>query len=226
MSKILLEDLKGNISKKAIDQLKKAIVIYDNELAKQSVKKLISDKIDPLKIIKTMTDVIRLVGDAYGDGKLFLPDLVGASDVMSAAMPMVEKALKEAGIKRKGLGKIVLGTVFGDIHSIGKTMVGTLLTAEGFTVFDIGINISANKFIEAIKKYNPDILAMSALLTTTSSEQKKVISILAKEGLRKKTKVMVGGGAVTRKFAEDIGADGYESTAPGAAKLARRLIKD
>jgi len=224
MSEITLEDVSVSSSKEAIDQLRKAIVIYDRELAKDSAKKLISDKVNPLKVIKAMTEAIKLIGDAYGEGKLFLPDLVGASDAMSAAMPIMEEELKKTGTERKGLGSVVLGTVFGDIHSIGKTMVGTMLTAEGFTVHDIGINISAEKFIEAVKTYRPDILAMSALLTTTASEQKKVMTILEKEGLRKKIKVMVGGGAVTREFANSIGADGYDSTAPGAAKLAKRLI--
>jgi len=224
MSEITLEDVCGSTSNKAIAQLRKAIVIYDGELAKDSAKKLISDKVNPLKVIEAMTEAIKLIGDAYGEGKLFLPDLVGASSAMSVAMPIVEEELKKTGTKREGLGSIVLGTVFGDIHSIGKTMVGTMLTAEGFTVHDIGINVSAEKFIEAVKTYKPNILAMSALLTTTASEQKKVMAILEKEGLRKKIKVMIGGGAVTREFAKSIGADGYDSTAPGAAKLAKRLI--
>ncbi|GAG85589.1 unnamed protein product [marine sediment metagenome] len=224
MSKITLEDIRVNPSKEAIDQLRKAIVIYDRELAKDSAKKLISDKVNPLKVIKVMIEAIKLIGDAYEEGKLFLPELVGASDAMSAAMPIAEEELKKTGTKGESLGSVVLGTVFGDIHSIGKTMVGTMLTAEGFTVHDIGTNAKAEKFIEAVKTYNPNILAMSALLTTTASEQKKVMSVLEKEGLREKVKVMVGGGAVTREFAKSIGADGYDSTAPGAAKLAKRLI--
>lgn len=224
MGKATLEEISGSTSKKNIDKLRKAIVIYDRELAIESVKKLILEKVDPLKIIESMTEVIKLVGHSYSEDKLFLPDLVGASDVMSAAMPIVEEVIKKTGAKIKSMGNIVLGTVFGDIHSIGKIMVGTMLIAEGFTVYDIGINVSAEKFIEAVKKFKPDILAMSALLTTTANEQKRVISTLDKEGLRKKVKVMVGGGAVTKEFAENIGADGYDPTAPGAAKLARRLI--
>jgi len=224
MSKATLEEISGSTSKKNIDKLRKAIAIYNRELAIKSVKKLILEKVDPLKIIESMTEVIKLVGDSYSEDKLFLPDLVGASDAMSAAMPIVEEVIKKTGAKIKSMGNIVLGTVFGDIHSIGKIMVGTMLIAEGFTVYDIGINVSAEKFIEAVKKFKPDILAMSALLTTTANEQKRVISTLDKEGLRKKVKVMVGGGAVTKEFAENIGADGYDPTAPGAAKLARRLI--
>lgn len=103
-------------------------------------------------------------------------------------------------------------------------MVCTLLTAEGFEVHDLGVNIKAEEFLEATKKYNADILAMSALMTMTASEQKKVIEYLKKEGLRVKVKIMVGGGAITEEFAKDVGADGYDPTAPGAVKLARELI--
>ena len=202
----------------------KAIASYDKELAKDSMKKLILNKFEPLKIADAMTQVLKLIGDAYGEGKLFLPELVGASDVMSAVMPMVEEVIKKTGGKRESSGIVVIGTVFGDIHTIGKTLVVTMLIAEGFIVYDLGVNISANKFIKAVKVQKPGILAMSALLTTTASEQKKVIDTLVKEGLREKVKIMIGGGAVTEEFAKSIGADGYDSTAPGAAKLARRLI--
>jgi len=122
------------------------------------------------------------------------------------------------------LGTVVIGTVYGDIHNIGKNMVASLLTAEGFSVHDLGINVTAEQFMEAIRKYKANILAMSALLTTTAIEQRKVIETLRKEGMRERLKVMVGGGAITQDFADSIGADGYAPTAPGAAKLARRLI--
>ncbi len=219
-----IEDIKNILSENPLEELKRSLVIYDKELAINSVKKLIMEKITPKIILETMTEVIRLIGNAYEEDLLFLPDLVGASATMSAAMPFVENEIKKTGNKVDSLGVIVLGTVLGDVHSIGKQMVGTMLVAEGFTVYDIGIDISAQKFIDAIKTYNADMLAMSALLTTTAYEQKKVISILEKEGLRERIKVMVGGGAVTEEFACSIGADGYDPTAPGAAKLARKLI--
>ena len=145
--------------------------------------------------------------------------------VLGVSRNASEEEIKNSGQKIKSLGIVVLGTVLGDVHSIGKQMVGTMLQAEGFTVHDIGIDVSAEKFINAIKIYDADILAMSALLTTTAFEQKKVMSTLVKEGLREKIKIMVGGGAVTEDFAKSIGADGYDPTAPGAAKLARKLIE-
>jgi len=207
-----------------LENLKKAITEYDNEKAIGSAKKVVEEKINPIKALDAMTEAIRKVGDGFGRGELWLPDLVGAADAMSSAMPIIEEEIKRTGAKRKSLGTIVAGTVFGDIHSIGKTMVCTLLVAEGFEVYDLGVNIKAEEFLEAIKKYNADILAMSALMTMTASEQKKVIEYLEKEGLRDKTKIMVGGGAITEEFAKDVGADGYDPTAPGAVKLARKLI--
>ena len=119
---------------------------------------------------------------------------------------------------------MVIGTVFGDIHNIGKDMVCTLLIAQGFEVHDLGVNVPAEKFITAINEHNANILALSALLTTTASEQRKIIDHLNKSGVRKNVKIMVGGGAITSSFADDIGADGYEPTAPGAVTLARRLV--
>jgi len=115
-------------------------------------------------------------------------------------------------------------TVKGDIHDIGKNMVATLLTIDGFTVHDLGVNVSAEQFIERLKNNKVDILAMSALLTMTSREERRVIDTLREEGIRDKVKIMVGGGTITQEFADDIGADGYDSTAVGAVKLAKRLI--
>lgn len=211
-------------SNEILEKLKKAITEYDNEKAIGSAKKVVEEKINPIKALDAMTEAIRKVGDGFGRGELWLPDLVGAADAMLSAMPIIEEEIKRTGAKRESLGTIVAGTVFGDIHSIGKTMVCTLLVAEGFEVYDLGVNIKAEEFLKAIKKYNADILAMSALMTMTASEQKKVIEYLEKEGLRDKIKIMVGGGAITEEFAKDIGADGYDPTAPGAVKLARKLI--
>ncbi len=119
---------------------------------------------------------------------------------------------------------MILGTVFGDIHNIGKTMVGALLTAHGFKVIDVGTNVTSAQFVEAVKENQPDILAMSALLTTTAVEQAKVIETLKEEGLRDQVKVIVGGGAITPEFAAQIGADGYRATAPEAVDLAVELV--
>lgn len=212
------------MSVEIIENLKKAILEYDSEAAANWAKKAVQEKMDPNEALRAMTEAIREIGNGFGAGELFLPDLVGAADAMSAATPVIDEELQRVGAKRESLGSAVIGTVYGDIHTIGKTMVATLLTAEGFAVEDLGINITAEQFVEGVRKYEPDILAMSALMTMTAPEQKKVIETLKNQGLRDKVKIMVGGGAITQEFADSIGADGYDPTAPGAAKLARKLI--
>ena len=207
-----------------LENLKKAIVEYDGEGAAHFAKKAVREQIDPIEALDVMTVAIRQVGDGFGKGELWLPELVGAAAAMTAAAPIIEEEIKRIGSRRESLGTVVIGTVWGDIHTIGKTMVGTLLTADGFIVKDLGTNVSAEGFITGIKRYNADILAMSALMTTTAPEQRKAMETLRKQGFRDKVKIMVGGGAITQEFADSIGADGYDPTAPGAVKLARRLV--
>jgi len=206
-----------------LENLKRAVIEYDSESAANWAGKIVEEKVDPLKALDTLTEAIRQVGDGFGKGELWLPDLVGAADAMQAATPILEEELKRIGVKREALGIVVAGTVFGDIHSIGKSMVCTLLIAGGFEVHDLGVNIKAEEFVEAIEDYKANILAMSALLTMTAPEQRKVIATLNERGIRERGKAMIGGGAITADFAEGIGADGYDPTAPGAVELARRL---
>jgi len=213
-----------DMSAEILENLKRTIIEYDSEGAASWARKAVQEKIDPVKALDTMTAAIKQVGDGFARGELWLPELVGAADAMTSATPIIEEEIKRRGTKRESLGTVVIGTVYGDIHSIGKTMVAVLLTADGFVVNDLGINVTAENFVEGVKRYSPDILAMSALMTMTAPEQKKVIATLKKEGLRDKVKIMVGGGAITQEFADSIGADGYDPTAPGAVKLARRLI--
>lgn len=212
------------MASEVLENLKKAIVEYDREGAAHFAKKAVQEHIDPIEALDVMTVAIRQVGDGFGKGELWLPELVGAAAAMTAAAPIIEEEIKRVGSRRESLGTVVIGTVWGDIHTIGKTMVGTLLTADGFIVKDLGTNVSAEGFISGIKQYNADILAMSALMTTTAPEQRKAMETLREQGFRDKVKIMVGGGAITQEFADSIGADGYEPTAPGAVKLARRLV--
>jgi methanogenic corrinoid protein MtbC1 len=207
-----------------LDNLKSAILDYDPDASALCAQKAVAEGIPPAEILAAMTDAIREVGEGFNKGDLFLPDLVGAADAMGAATPIVDEAIKRSGAKTQSAGTVVIGTVFGDIHTIGKTMVATLLQAEGFTVHDVGINVTAEQFLDSVRTFKPDILAMSALMTMTAPEQRKVIEQLKAQGLRDSVKIMVGGGALTQEFADTIGADGYDPTAPGAAKLARRLV--
>ena len=143
---------------------------------------------------------------------------------MSAATAILQAEIAKTGAKQKSNGIIVIGTVYGDIHDIGKNMVATLLRAAGFEVHDLGVNIPAKDFVAAVVRFNAEILAMSALLTTTAPEQRKVIQALVAEGLRDRVRVMVGGAGLTAAFAKDIGADGYGTTAPAAVRLAKSWL--
>jgi methylmalonyl-CoA mutase cobalamin-binding domain/chain len=207
-----------------LENLRKAIRKYDKEGTEDWARKAVQEKIDPIKALDVMTVTIREIGDAFGAGELWLPELVGAATAMTAATPIIEEEIKRVGATRESQGTVVIGTVYGDIHTIGKTMVSTMLTADGFAVHDLGINVTAESFVAATNEHKADILALSALMSTTAPEQRNVIEALKKQGIRDTVKVIVGGGAITQEFADSIGADGYDPTAPGAAKLARTLV--
>ncbi len=161
-----------------LEKLKSAILDYDPDASGEAAKKAVAAGIAPAEILGAMTEAIREIGEGFNRGDLFLPDLVGGADAMGAATPIVEEEIRRIGAQTKSAGTVVIGTVFGDIHTIGKTMVATLLQAEGFTVHDVGINVTSEQFIDAVRKYKPDILAMSALMTMTAPEQRKVIETL------------------------------------------------
>lgn len=207
-----------------LEKLKKAILEYSTEEAASLAAKAIQEGIDPLKTADAATEAIKQIGNAYGRGELWLPDLIGGANAMKAAMPVIEAEFEKRQIERKPVGTIVIGTVYGDIHDIGKTMVATLARAEGFDVIDLGVNVTGETFMEAVRKHKPEILAMSALLTTTAAEQEKSVKMLKDEKLREKVKVVIGGGAITQEFADKIGADGYEATAPKAIGLFEKLV--
>ena len=208
-----------------IARLKEAIITYDKNLARQMATEALEGGIDPGEILDGTTEVIRKIGDEFAKGELFLPDLVGAASAMSEAISIVEMEIEKSGKKVEKIGTVVMGTVKGDIHDIGKTMVKTFLVAANFRVIDLGVDVSPEEFIKAIEKYNPEILGLSALLTTTITEQRKTIETLKDKGMRDKVKVIIGGAATNQEFADEIGADGYEATAPRAPGLCKRLLE-
>lgn len=207
-----------------LESLAKAVKDFDKAGAIQWANKAVEEEVDPAKALEALTTAIREVGDAFGAGECFLPELVAAAEAMQAAMPTLEAEIKKRGMKRQSAGKVVAGTVFGDVHNIGKTILCTLLAADGFEVVDLGIDVPADRFLAAVKENQPDVLAMSSLLTITAHEQRKVIDALKAGGFRDQVKVMVGGGAISEHFAQSIGADGYDPTAPGGVKLAREWL--
>lgn len=207
-----------------LENLVEAIRTYNSKGAASSAQEAMDEGVDPVAALDAVSGVMKDIGDRFGAEELWLPDLIGAADAAQSALEVIELKIVESGKQPERLGTVVLGTVFGDIHNIGKTMVGALLTAHGFKVVDLGTNVTSTQFVEGVKENKADILALSALLTTTAVEQAKVIESLKEEGLRDQLKVMVGGGAITPEFAQEIGADGYRATAPEAVDLAVELV--
>lgn len=201
-----------------------ALTAFDKKACVSLAEQSIELGIDPVEVIAVLRDRIEVIGNQFKNNEIFLPELVGAGSSMEGAMEILNAEILRRGSRQETLGVVVIGTVFGDLHTIGKGMVSTLLMAEGFEVNDIGINVPAEKFLEAIDQYQASILAMSSLLTTTAPEQQKVIRAIEEQGWRDRVKIMVGGGAVTQEFAERIGADGYAPSAPLAVDLAKELM--
>jgi len=206
-------------------KMAQSIVDGDSDLSVELAKQAISADIDPLLAITDGFVIgVNQVGEAFANGDAFLPELVMAGEAMKAAVSTLEPEMAKRGTHRTMLGKVVLATVEGDIHEIGKSLVGTMLSASGFQVYDMGVDVATSKIIAKVKEVDADIVAMSALLTTTMVKQKEVIDVLDKEGLRRKVKVMVGGAPVTRDWVQRIEADGYSEDAIGAVNVAKTLM--
>lgn len=206
-------------------QMAQAIIDGDPERAEALARQALELGIDPLEAInRGFTPGINRVGELFASGEYFLPDLVIGGEAMKAAVAVLEPELARRQEKREILGKVVIGTVEGDIHEIGKTLVATMLSANGFQVRDVGVDVPAEDFVAAVQDMGANLLGLSALLTTTMLNQRKVIEVLQKAGLRDQVKVMVGGAPVTRQWAEEIGADGYAEDAVGSVALAKQLV--
>ncbi len=202
-----------------------SIIDGDSEIALELAQQAIAQGIDPLEAISQGYVIgVNKVGEAFANGDAYLPELVMAGEAMKAAVAVLEPELARLGTERKMLGKVVLCTIEGDIHEIGKTLVGTMLSSAGFKVFDLGVDVPVMKVVDKVREVNADIVAMSALLTTTMVHQKDVIEALEDIGIRSKVKVMVGGAPVTKEWVNQIGADGYSEDAIGAIKVAKQLL--
>lgn len=212
------------MSEELFKKLTQAVVEGETEHAGELVKQALEQGVDPLACINEgLMKGIQKVGELFSEGEYFLPELITGAEAMKSALDILEPALV-GGQKREVVGRVVLGTVAGDQHEIGKTLVGTMLTANGFQVTDIGVDKKTDDFVTAIRESDADIVGASALLTTTMLEQRKLIEAIGKAGLREKVKVMVGGAPVTDGYAKEIGADGYAEDAISAVDLARKLI--
>ncbi|MFZ5855999.1 MAG: cobalamin B12-binding domain-containing protein [Chloroflexota bacterium] len=213
------------MSEELLQKMAQSIIDGDSDVSVQLAQEAIAIGMDPLKAITDGFVVgVNKVGDAFASGDAFLPELVMAGEAMKAAVATLEPELAKKGSERKTLGKVVMATVEGDIHEIGKSLVSTMLGASGFTVVDMGVDNPSDKIIEKALEIDADIIGLSALLTTTMIRQKEVIEKLDARGLRKKIKVMVGGAPVTREWVQKIEADGYSEDAIGAVQVAKQLM--
>ena len=207
------------------ESMAQSIIDGESDRAVELANQAIAAGIDPLEAIANgFVKGINQVGESFACGEAFLPDLVMAGEAMKAAVATLEPEMQKRGTRRQVLGKVLLATVEGDIHEIGKTLVGTMLSASGFEVVDLGVNVPTARIIAMAKEVNADIIGLSALLTTTMVKQKEVIDALDKEGLRRTMKVMVGGAPVTRDWVQKIEADGYSEDAIGAVSVAKQLV--
>ena len=218
----MLEDVK---IEELYKEMAQSIIDGEAEQAVTLAQKSIDLQMHPLETItKGFVVGVNYIGDQFGKGEAFLPELVMAGEAMKAAVATLEPELLKLGETREVMGRVVLATVEGDIHEIGKTLVGTMLSASGFEVYDIGVDAPAEKIIGKALEVGADIIGMSALLTTTMVRQREVIEELDKEGLRPRIKVLVGGAPITKDWAEKIKADGTSEDAVGAVKLAKQLL--
>lgn len=212
------------MSEELFSKLTQAVVDGEPEDAEELARQAVEQGVDALACINQGLMVgIQKVGELFSKGDYFLPELIIGADAMKAALDILEPTLV-GGQAREVVGRVVLGTVEGDLHEIGKTLVGTMLTANGFQVTDIGVDQKPEAFIVAIKDAKADIVGASALLTTTMLQQKKLVEALEEAGIRDKVKVLVGGAPVTDNFAKEIGADGYAEDAISAVDVAYRLM--
>lgn len=211
------------MSEEIYQKLAQAVIDGEPEDAEALAKQALELGLDPLTCINLgLTKGIQRVGELFSSGEYFLPELIIGAEAMKSALSVLEPAML-GDQRREVVAKVVLGTVQGDLHEIGKTLVGTMLTANGFEVIDIGVDKTTEQFIAAIKESGATLVGASALLTTTMLQQKRLIEALKEAGLREKIKVMVGGAPVTASFAEEIGADGFAEDAISAVDLAFRL---
>lgn len=205
-------------------QLKEAIIAGKLEVATELTNRAIAEQADPQNIINNyLVKGMEEIGLRFEEGKAFVPNLLLAARAMKGSLDILKPLLKEDS--NVTLGKIVIGTVKGDLHDIGKNLVASMLEGCGFEVINLGVDISDQQFVAAVKEHNPQIVCLSALLTTTMNYMKQVIDTLTEEGLRNRVKVMVGGAPVNEAFSVQIGADGYSSNANGAVTLAKSVLQ-
>jgi 5-methyltetrahydrofolate--homocysteine methyltransferase len=204
-------------------ELYEAILNGNAKKAEEVTRAALDANVDPSELLgEYMIPAMAEVGKRFECNEYFVPELLIAARAMKTALKILAPRLAAAGAK--AAGRVVIGTVQGDLHDIGKNLVASMLEGGGFEVVDLGVDVSAKKFVEAAKDKPGTIVALSALLTTTMTQMKAVIQLLQEAGIRSDTKVMIGGAPITQQYADEIGADGYSDNASAAVNLARKLV--
>ncbi len=213
------------MSQELLGAMRQSIIDGNADAAATLAARSVEEGMDPLVAIDDgYVPGLHHVGDQFAIGDMFLPDMMLAARAMKGAVAVLEPEMNRRASQRQVLGRVVIGTVKGDIHEIGKNLVGMMLSASGFEVHDLGVDVPFERFVEKTREVNADIVGVSALLTTTMTGQRNVVQALAAAGLRPRVRVIVGGAPVTSGWAAEIGADGYSEDAVGAVALARRLV--
>ncbi len=199
------------------------VQISDIEEVRRTARKILETGVNPVDVLEVLNEGMREVGNRYERGEYFLSELIMAGVLASEVTEILKPSLAKTGLKSNG--KIVVGTVKGDIHDIGKNILIMMLSAAGFEVVDLGVDVSAEKFVEAIEREEANVLGISALLTSTMENLRDVIEAIHRKGLRDKIKIIVGGRPLTKEFADEIGADSYAKNAVGAVRMVKELIE-
>ncbi len=210
--------------KEAFKKMSGAVQEGDTDALLNAINEVVND-IDPLELVQDgMMPGLKKIGEAFGAGEVFLPEMLMAAEAFQEGMKVIEPKLAETGRQVKSAGTVVFGTVLTDIHEIGKNIVITLMKTHGFSIVDLGANVSPTTFVQEAERASADIVAMSSLMTTTMTYQRDAINYLKERGIRDKYIVLVGGGPVDAEWAEQIGADGTSTSAVGAVEIAEILI--
>ena len=208
-----------------LKRMEEAVKAYDEEEARRLAEEAVRMGLDPVEALEQgLAKGLREVGDRFGRGEAFITELIAAAQAMEAGAEILNREIERRGAARESVGRFLIGTVEGDIHSIGKNIVATMLKAAGFEVIDIGVDVPTQTFVEKVKELKPDILGLSALMTTTMVKQKEVIEALKEAGLRDQVKIIIGGAPVTEEWAREIGADAVGLDAASAVETSLRLI--
>jgi corrinoid protein of di/trimethylamine methyltransferase len=209
-----------------LKELREAVLNFDDDGARRLAAEAVAAGMDPVMVLEEgLAKALREVGDSFGRGEAFVTELIAAAQTMEAGAGVLNEEIARLGASRKAVGRFMIGTVEGDIHSIGKNIVKTMLTAAGFEVIDLGVDIKTETFVEKAREHEPDIIGLSALMTTTMVMQREVIKALMEAELKKRAKIIVGGAPVTQAWVDEIGADACGFDAGSAVQVALELMK-